>query len=49
MGCHDDKPVAALKRDRIAWSQEIEKMTNWGAYVPAERKGELIEYLMTAF
>jgi hypothetical protein len=49
MGCHDDNPVIALKRDRIAWSQEIEKMTNWGAYVPAERKGELIEYLMTAF
>jgi cytochrome c5 len=49
MSCHDDRPVAALKRDRTAWAREIEKMTNWGAYVPAERRDELIEYLMTAF
>ncbi len=49
MSCHDDKPIAALKRDRTAWIREIEKMTNWGAYVPAERRDELIGYLMTAF
>ena len=49
MGCHDEKPVAALKRDRTAWAREIDKMTNWGAYIPAGRKDELIEYLMTAF
>src|SRR5438445_9480757 len=49
MSCHDDKPVGTLKRDRAAWAREIEKMTNWGAYVPAERKEELIEYLMMVF
>jgi mono/diheme cytochrome c family protein len=49
MSCHDDKPVAALKRDRAAWEREIEKMTNWGAYVPTGRRDELIDYLMKAF
>jgi hypothetical protein len=49
MSCHDDKPVAALKRDRTAWAREIEKMINWGAYVPDGRRDELIEYLTTAF
>jgi len=49
MGCHDDSPIAASKRDRAGWASEIERMTNWGAYVPAERKDELIEYLLTAF
>ena len=49
LSCHDDKPVAALKGDRAAWTREIEKMMNWGAYVPAQRKDELIEYLTTVF
>jgi cytochrome c5 len=46
MGCHDDKLIVATKRDRTAWAREIEKMKNWGAYVPDERKDELIEYLV---
>jgi hypothetical protein len=49
LNCHDDKPVAAVKRDRTAWTREVEKMTNWGAYVPAARKDELIDYLTNAF
>jgi hypothetical protein len=49
MSCHDDKPIAALKRDRAGWTREVEKMMNWGAYVPANRKEEHIEYLTTAF
>ncbi len=49
MSCHDDKPIAALKRDRAAWAREIDKMKNWGAYVPDDRRDILIEYLTTAF
>lgn len=49
MSCHDEKPITALKRDRAGWTREIEKMINWGAYVPNGRKEELIEYLITAF
>ena len=49
LNCHDDKPISAQKRDRAAWAREIEKMANWGAYVPADRRDELIEYLTNAF
>jgi hypothetical protein len=49
MSCHDEKPITALKRDRSGWTREVEKMINWGAYVPTNRKEELIDYLMTAF
>jgi hypothetical protein len=49
LNCHDDKPIAAVKRDRAAWAREVERMTNWGAYVPAVRKDELIDYLTNAF
>jgi hypothetical protein len=47
MGCHDDKPMRGLKRDRAAWTREVEKMINWGAHVPSNRKDDLIEYLTT--
>src|SRR5215471_20440284 len=49
LNCHDDKPIVAVKRDRAAWTREVEKMTNWGAYVPPARKDELIDYLTNAF
>jgi hypothetical protein len=49
MSCHDEKPITALKRDRSGWTREVEKMINWGAYVPTNRKEELIDYLVTAF
>jgi hypothetical protein len=48
MGCHDDKLIA-LKLDRAGWTREIEKMMRWGAYIPANRKDDLIEYLMNSF
>ena len=47
MICHDDKPMTALRRDRAAWTREVEKMINWGAHVPSNRKDDLIEYLIT--
>ena len=49
MSCHDDKPMAALKLNRAGWAAEVEKMMSWGAYVPAGRKEDLIEYLVSAF
>jgi hypothetical protein len=49
LNCHDDKTISALKRDRATWAREVEKMMNWGAYVPAARKDELIDYLTNAF
>ena len=49
MSCHDDRVIAALRLDRAGWTREVDKMINWGAYVPTNRKEELIEYLMTHF
>ncbi len=46
MSCHDDKPIAALKLDRAGWSRQVDRMINWGAYVPTARKEELMEYLL---
>jgi hypothetical protein len=47
MGCHDERPIA-LKLDRAGWNREVDKMIRWGAYVPTNRKEDLIEYLMTS-
>jgi hypothetical protein len=49
MSCHDDRPFAALKLDRGGWIRQVDRMINWGAFVPAARKEELIEYLLANF
>ncbi|HYR45065.1 MAG TPA: hypothetical protein VER98_18685 [Terriglobia bacterium] len=49
LGCHDDKPVAALKTDRAGWTRVLDRMANWGAYLPAGRRDEIIEYLLKNF
>ena len=49
LACHDDRPAAALKMDRAGWTGLVDRMTSWGAYVPAARKEDLIEYLVTNF
>jgi len=33
--------IVALKRDRIGWTGEVERMMNWGASVPTNRKRRL--------
>ena len=49
LGCHDEKPVAALKTDRAGWTRVLDRMVNWGAYLPAARRQELINYLLKNF
>lgn len=49
LSCHDDKPIAAQKLDRAGWTRQVDRMINWGAYVPTTRKDDLIEYLLTNF
>jgi hypothetical protein len=49
LNCHDDKPIAALKADRVGWTRAIDRMLGWGATVPAGRKEDLIEYLLKNF
>lgn len=49
LGCHDEKPVAALKTDRTGWTRVVDRMVNWGAYLPAGRRDEIIGYLLKNF
>ena len=49
LGCHDEKPVAALKEDRSGWSRVLDRMVNWGAYVPTGRREEILEYMLKSF
>ena len=49
LGCHDVTPTARIKADRAGWMRVVERMVNWGAYIPPERKEDLIDYLVTNF
>jgi hypothetical protein len=49
LGCHDEKPAAALKTDRAGWTRLLDRMVNWGAYLPANRREELLDYLLKNF
>jgi hypothetical protein len=49
MSCHDDKLIAGVKFDQTGWTREVDRMINWGAYVPPTRKEELIQYLLKTF
>ena len=49
LGCHDEKPVAVLKTDLAGWTRVLDRMMNWGAYLPEGRKEEIIEYLVKNF
>ena len=49
LGCHDEKPVVALKTDRAGWTRVLDRMVNWGAYLPGGRREDLIAYLLKNF
>lgn len=49
LGCHDDTSIVKERLDRAGWAREVEEMIRWGAYVPASRKDELIDYLFSNF
>jgi len=45
LGCHDDSLVISRKLEKSGWIGVVDKMMRYGAYVPTERKEELIDYL----
>lgn len=47
LGCHDDRPVVSRKLDNAGWTAQVDQMIKFGAYVPADRKDELVGYLAT--
>jgi cytochrome c5 len=45
--CHNDSLITSRKLDKAGWTAVVDQMMRWGAYVPTDRKDELIEYLVT--
>jgi cytochrome c5 len=43
--CHDDRVVTSRKLDKPGWTAVVAQMLRWGAYVPADQRDELIDYL----
>jgi hypothetical protein len=47
LSCHDDSLIISRKLDKGSWTGTVDRMIRWGAYVPAGRKDELVDYLTT--
>ena len=49
MTCHSADMIAQQRLTEKQWTAEITKMTGWGADVPADKRDELIAYLVKNF
>lgn len=45
--CHNDSLITSRKLDKAGWTAIVDQMMKWGAYIPSNRKDELIDYLTT--
>ena len=45
LSCHDDRAIVSRKVDKPGWTALVDQMMKLGAYVPATRKDELLDYL----
>lgn len=48
-GCHELARVTTSGYDREGWKQTLDRMVAVGARVPADKQGELVDYLATHF
>jgi cytochrome c5 len=46
LACHNDSVVTSRKLSKVGWTAQVDQMIKWGAYVPTNRKDELIDYLL---
>jgi hypothetical protein len=49
MTCHSADMIAQQRLTERQWTAEITKMVGWGADVPADRRDELVAYLVKNF
>jgi cytochrome c5 len=47
--CHSASMAAQQRLTEKQWTASVEKMVRWGAAVPADRKNELVAYLVANF
>ena len=49
LSCHDERLITSRNLDKAGWTRLVDQMMQWGAFVPAERKDELLDYLTAHF
>jgi hypothetical protein len=49
LGCHNEDLIKGQRLTRAQWEREVDKMIRWGAQVPADQRGPLLDYLSTRF
>lgn len=49
LACHDADLIVQQRLARQAWVREVDKMVAWGAFVPAEDREALVDYLAASF
>jgi sulfite oxidase len=49
IGCHGEDIIAGQRLTRGQWEREVDKMIRWGAKVPAEDRGEILDFLSRHF
>ena len=47
--CHSASMAAQQRLTEKQWTASVDKMIRWGAVVPADRKSELVAYLVANF
>lgn len=47
--CHSEEMTTRSRLTEKQWATEIDKMIGWGAPVPADLKGPLLEFLVSAY
>jgi mono/diheme cytochrome c family protein len=47
--CHAEEMTSRSRLTEKQWATEVDKMIGWGAPVPVELKGPLLDYLIDAF
>jgi cytochrome c5 len=47
--CHSASMVAQQRLTEKQWAKELDKMIGWGAAVPADKRDELLAYLIANF
>jgi mono/diheme cytochrome c family protein len=47
--CHTEDMIAGQRLTPAQWKAEVDKMVNWGAPLPKEAAGPLVEYLARKF
>jgi mono/diheme cytochrome c family protein len=47
--CHSEEMTARSRLSEKQWTTELDKMVGWGAPVPPELRGPLLEYLVSQF